>query len=259
MTFPVNFHIAGFTINSHLVFEILSYSIGFRYYLWLRRHTHDPISNSDRLWIFIGAAAGGLIGSRVVGILENPNIFIQASGNWMVYLQSKTIVGGLLGGLIGVELTKKQLGVTTSSGDLMVYPIILGMVLGRIGCFLAGITDGTHGSPCSLPWCMNLGDGLPRHPAALYEIMFLLVVGTCIFLLEQQYVLTNGSRFKILLTSYLLFRFFIEFIKPVYQFSFGLSTIQLACLGGLLYYYKVFLSPSNLLLTKKEIKPHPEQ
>ncbi len=264
MNFPINFHLSGITISSHLVFEILAYSVGFRYYLWLRRRSEDLISDANRLWIFIGAAAGGLLGSRMLGVLEDPRMLIDSQHTdnqsllrqfgWMAYLHSKTIVGGLLGGLIGVELTKKWIGVKTSSGDLMVYPVILGMVLGRIGCFLAGVTDGTHGSPCGLPWCMNLGDGTARHPAALYEIVFLVLLGLGILFLESRYTLTNGSRFKILLASYLLFRFFIEFIKPVYRFDFGLSTIQLACLAGLGYYYRVFLFPSSLIAEQKREK-----
>lgn len=261
MTFPVNFHLFGSEINSHLVFELLAYSLGFRYYLWLRRHSHDLISDTDRIWIFIGAAAGGLVGSRLIGILENPNLLfdpVQHFGNqslalqprWMVYWQSKTIVGGLLGGLVGVELTKKRLGIRTSSGDLMVFPLVLGMSIGRIGCFLAGVTDGTHGSPCHGWFCMDLGDGIPRHPAALYEIIFLLTLGVSLYLLERRYTLTNGARFKLFLISYLIFRFWVEFIKPAYPVFLGLSTIQWACLAGFLYYYRVFIYPKLLFLTE---------
>lgn len=95
MTFPIDFHLFGITINSHLVFEILSYSIGFRYYLWLRKHTHDPISDSNRLWIFIGAAAGGLAGSRILGVLEDPRILFDAH-----YVASQPLSNSLAGWLI---------------------------------------------------------------------------------------------------------------------------------------------------------------
>ena len=46
---------------------------------------------------------------------------------------------------------------------------------------------------------------------------------------------------------YLVFRFLIEFIKPDYFFNFYLGTIQLACLAGILYYYKVFVYPKTLI------------
>ena len=63
-----------------------------------------------------------------------------------------------------------------------------------------------------------------------------------------KYQFSDGSKFKIFLSSYLVFRLLIEFIKPDYFFSFGLSVIQLVCIGGILYYYKVFLKPSNLII-----------
>ena len=70
---------------------------------------------------------------------------------------NKTIVGGFVGGLIGVELVKKRIGITTSSGDLMVYPLILAMIIGRTGCFLGGLEDGTFGIATTLPWGIDFG------------------------------------------------------------------------------------------------------
>ena len=162
-------------------------------------------------------------------------------------MENKTIVGGLLGGLFGVELTKKQLGVTVSSGDLMVYPLILAMIIGRIGCFLAGLDDGTFGIPSNLLWAINFGDGIRRHPTNLYEILFWILLWLALKIIEKRRPFTDGSRFKIFLSAYLVFRFFIEFIKPDYFFSFGLSIIQLVCIAGILYYYKVFLHLSKLV------------
>lgn len=165
---------------------------------------------------------------------------------------NKTIVGGMLGGLIGVELVKKRIGVTISSGDLMVYPLILAMIIGRIGCFLAGLEDGTYGIPTNLPWAINFGDGIRRHPTNLYEILFWILLWITLSCWEHYYNFTDGSRFKLFMISYLIFRFLIEFIKPDYFFSFGLSVIQLVCVAGILYYYKVFVYPSKLV----KPKPH---
>jgi prolipoprotein diacylglyceryltransferase len=246
--FPVNIPFGKSSIPAHLICETLAYFLGYRYYAYLRKHTDDKISTENRLVIFIGAAFGALVGSHLVGVLENPLLLPHFN---LVYLMgNKTIVGGMLGGLIGVEITKKQIGVTVSSGDLMVYPLILAMIIGRIGCFLAGLDDGTYGVASNLPWAINFGDGIRRHPTNLYEILFWVLLGVTLKLVEKKYQFTDGSKFKIFLTAYLLFRFWVEFIKPDYFFSFGLSVIQLVCLAGILYYYKVFLYPSKL------IKPH---
>jgi len=239
--FPVNIPLGNGHVSVHFICETLAYALGYRYYSYLRKNQHDAITDTHRLIIFAGAAAGAFIGSHVLGILENPRKLMQM--DWLYFMGNTTIIGGLLGGLIGVELTKNKIGVTVSSGDLMVYPIALSMIIGRTGCFLAGLEDGTYGVASSLPWAVNFGDGVYRHPTNLYEIVFWLLFWVVLSRLEKKHELVNGARFKLLMVSYLMFRLGIEFIKPAYQFGFGLSVLQLACLAGLAYYYKVFLYP----------------
>jgi len=77
------------------------------------------------------------------------NIAFHDIGTWM---SGQSIVGGLLGGLIGVELAKKLTGVNRSTGGDFVMPLMVGTVIGRIGCFLAGLNDGTYGNATTLPW-----------------------------------------------------------------------------------------------------------
>ncbi len=242
--FPVTIPIGKSGISAHFICETVAYFAGYRYYIYLRSHTGDKISSENRLIIFVGAALGALIGSHLVGILEKPGDLAHIS--LLYVMANKTIVGGMLGGLIGVELTKKRLGVAVSSGDLMVYPLILAMIIGRVGCFLAGLDDGTYGNPSNLPWAINFGDGIRRHPTNLYEILFWISLWLMLKMIERKWQFTDGARFKIFLASYLVFRFFVEFIKPDYFFTFGLSVIQLVCIAGILYYYKVFLHPSKL-------------
>lgn len=236
MTFPVTVSVGHHILPVHFLFETLAYFCGYRYYLWLRAGIHDVISDDDRIVIFIGAAAGAFLGSHLLGILEQPRLL--RGMNLLYFMGNTTIVGGLLGGLWGVELTKKQIKVNTSSGDLMVFPIILAMIIGRTGCFMAGISDGTFGIPSSLPWAIDFGDGICRHPTNLYEIIFWIILWTMIRTIEKKNQLKNGSRFKLLMVAYLSFRLAIEFIKPDYFFSFGLSVIQLACIAGLIYYIR---------------------
>jgi len=85
----------------------------------------------------------------------------------------KTIVGALIGGLLAVELIKRYIGFSTSTGDLYAIPLAVGIAIGRIGCFLTGLSDNTYGIPTSLPWGIDFGDGISRHPTQLYEIIFL--------------------------------------------------------------------------------------
>jgi phosphatidylglycerol---prolipoprotein diacylglyceryl transferase len=244
MHYPVTLHLGNASLHIHLIFEILAYTIGYRFYVYLRKNTHDPISEDNRMWIFIGAAFGAFLGSHILGVLERPDDW-QRMG-LLYFMGNKTIVGGFLGGLIGVELTKKKLKITTSSGDLMTYPLILGLIIGRIGCHLEGLEDGTFGVASALPWAIDFGDNVRRHPVNLYEILYLSALAFFIFQLEKKRPLSIGSRFKLFMVGYLIYRFLIEFIKPNYNFSFGLGVIQIACLLGLVYYWRVFIYPKRL-------------
>src|SRR5690606_17682368 len=117
---------------------------------------------------------------------------------------------------------------------------------GRIGCFLAGLEDGTYGIATSLPWAVDYGDGILRHPTQLYEIATLLAIGGWIlYRMRKPYV--NGYLFRSFMFLYLLMRFLIEFIKPSEGYYLGLSAIQVASLIGLIICGRAFLptSPFN--------------
>ncbi len=251
ITYPVTLHVLGQPVLLHGFCEFLGIFIAFRYYLYLKRKRGDNIDSTNRLWVIVGACIGAFLGARLVGSLENLPEWIHSPHPFLYFNTNKTLVGGLLGGLFGVELTKALIKEKTNTGDIFTYPLILGMIIGRIGCFSAGVQEETYGLPTSLPWGMDLGDGIYRHPVTLYEILFLMLLWAGLKLLERNYVLTNGSLFKIFLMSYLIFRLLLDFIKPGWRYFFGLGTIQLCCIGGLLYYFKYLISPKKLFISKR--------
>ena len=231
----------------HLLFEVAAFAVGFAFYTRLRTRQGDAIAEDKRVWIIIGAAAGALIGSRVLGALEDPALLTWNWRSLFIAFNNRTIVGGLLGGLIGVEVTKKLVGVRQRSGDLFVFPIILGMIIGRIGCLLGGLEDNTYGLRTDLPWGIDLGDGIHRHPTNIYEIIWLGLVWLALKGIERRWKLKPGARFKIFMVLYLEYRFAIEFLKPGHKVFYGLTAIQLAAELGVLYYWKVWTEPKSLL------------
>ena len=247
VAFPIVFHIGATTISLHAVLETLAFFIGFRYFLYLRKKGGDVYSSPSRIWVIIGAVFGALIGSRLIGSLERPYEWSMTKNLLSYIYNNKTVVGGFLGGLTGVELTKKWIGEKRSSGDLFVYPMMLALIIGRIGCFSMGVYEEVYGLPSSLPWAMDLGDGRQRHPVALYEIVFLLLLWITLKRTKVKISLGNGALFKLFMISYLAFRLVLDFIKPHYGILLGLSTIQLSCLAGLLYYSPFLLQPKKLL------------
>jgi phosphatidylglycerol:prolipoprotein diacylglycerol transferase len=250
MPFPIELKLGSLSISLHLVFETLGMAIGFRYFLYLRNRQKDRINDSNRVWIIIGATFGAFFFSRLVGAFENPLSLFHSQHPLLYLYANKTIVGGLLGGLLMVELTKKLIGEKTSSGDLFTYPLILAMMIGRIGCFTSGLGEDTYGLPTTSGLGINLGDGLYRHPVTLYEIAFLALLWLTLTLVEKKAPLQNGYRYQFFMIAYLTFRLLLDVIKPHYPLVAGLGTIQLCCIAGLLYYaktiYKIFFNFSAL-------------
>jgi len=235
----------------HGIFEFLGIFVAFRYYLWLKRRQGDPIERERRIYVLTGAALGAVLGMRIIGALEDVPAWLAAPSFWLYFYGNKTLVGALLGGLAGVELVKKMACEKAHTGDLFTYPLILGMIIGRIGCFSAGVQEQAYGIPSQLPWAMDLGDGVLRHPVALYEILFLLLLWVGIAQAAKRYQLPQGGLFRLFLISYLLFRFLLDLIKPGWRYFFGLGTIQLACIGGLLYYSAYILHPASITGPKR--------
>lgn len=238
MHFPVYFKIAGLQLHPHFVLEALAYFLGFQVYLAMRKRSGDLVAPEMRRSVIAAAAAGAAIGSKLLYWLEDP---AQTALHWhnpAYMMAGKTIVGGLLGGLLAVELVKRAAGEAQATGDLFAVPLCVGIAVGRIGCFLTGISDNTYGIATSLPWGVDFGDGISRHPTQLYEMIFVLVLAAWLFRYSQK-PHWNGVVFKLFMVGYLAFRLVIDFIKPGVSFA-GLTFIQWACLAGLCYYGALF-------------------
>ena len=237
MTFPVQLHLFGLSVDAHQVLELLAYGLGFQLYLFLRRRwPRGPAMTVEQTaWVMVGALFGALIGAKVLAWVESFPVYWDRISDWRILIGGKTIVGALLGGWVGVALAKRRLGIGHPSGDVYVFPVILGICVGRVGCFLAGLEDHTYGIATSLPWGVNFGDGILRHPTQLYEIVFLLAVAG-LFLWRLKTGRQQGCMFSQFVFAYALFRFFVEFIKPRYTLPLvPLSAIQLTCLAGIVY------------------------
>lgn len=237
LNFPVTVSIGPIALPAHALFESLGYLLGFQLYRRLRRTQGDAVPTATRWLIVAAAAAGALVGSRVLFWLQNPGLLTAPGTDPRALLEGKTIVGGLLGGLVAVELVKRRLGETRSTGDLFVIPLCLGMAVGRIGCFLAGLADPTYGAPTGLPWGVDLGDGVRRHPVQLYEIAALGSIALWAALRRGSAART-GDLFRGFMVCYLAFRFGVEFWKPNPKPYLGLSGIQIAAVAGFLYYLR---------------------
>lgn len=234
-TFPVYLEVAGTRLHPHLVFELLGYFAGARaYFAQRRRLPTTALPLEQNLWVLVGCIFGAWAGSKLLAWAESPAHYLALlQTDPAALLGGKTIVGGLLGGWAGIEVAKERLGITHSTGDAFVWPLALGTAIGRLGCFFTGLADRTYGVATSLPWGVDFGDSIARHPTQLYESAVVLVLAGTLFAATRARELPSGARFRLYFTGYFAFRFLVEFLKPRETPLLGLSAIQFASLAGM--------------------------
>jgi len=127
----------------------------------------------------------------------------------------RSIEGALAGGILAVEVLKALSGLRGSTGLRFVAPLAAGIAVGRIGCYLTGLDDMTCGTPTALPWGVDFGDGVPRHPVQLYEsaamAIFLVVF---LWAVRRQNAVVLRAGFYLFIGVYAGQRFLWEFLKP---------------------------------------------
>jgi phosphatidylglycerol---prolipoprotein diacylglyceryl transferase len=251
VTFPVYLRLGGISIPPHPFFECIAYAAAFCVYLALRKRIGDVLSGDMRWWVIAAATVGAAGGSKLLGILESPQAF------WHGPSSGKTIVGGLVGGWLAVEWIKRHFSVNVATGDLFAIPLAIGIAIGRAGCFLTGLADQTYGSPTTLPWGVDFGDGVSRHPAQVYEIGFLLGLALLLWRMLRAPHAT-GDVFKAFMIAYLSWRFVIDFFKEDPTFC-KISAIQWTCLVVLLVYRPHLARVTKALLgfPNNEIQDNP--
>jgi phosphatidylglycerol---prolipoprotein diacylglyceryl transferase len=149
---------------------------------------------------------------------------------------ARSVEGALAGGIFAIELYKWRAGISLRTGARFALPLAVGIAVGRLGCYFAGLDDFTYGTPTTLPWGHDFGDGILRHPVQLYEslamaafaIFYVLAV-----LNRNSFIVTNG--FYLALAFYGLQRFTWEFLKPYGTLIGPLSLFHLLSLAVLIY------------------------
>jgi prolipoprotein diacylglyceryltransferase len=111
-----------------------------------------------------------------------------------------------------------------------------------------GIAEPTYGIETTFFTGMNLGDGKLRHPVALYEMAYMILL-LLLFRKIKNVNLINGDRFKLFMVLYFLYRFSVEFIKPYQPLFLYLSSIQWSAIFIFVYYYRFI---HRLLTPKKD-------
>ncbi|MFO1133447.1 MAG: prolipoprotein diacylglyceryl transferase family protein [Hyphomicrobiales bacterium] len=215
----------------HTVFDLLAAcaALGMTLfvYQWRLKEAGKKIDSAGPLYA-VALLAGAAIGGFGAGTL---NLFL--SGQMGI---GRSIVGALAGAIIAVELFKRWRGISGSTGLIFVPAFATSVVVGRWGCYFAGLTDDTYGTPTTLAWGHDFGDGVTRHPVQLYESITMavfLMVALVLIGRRNAFFMRNG--FYLLVLTYAAQRFLWEFLKPYGTVAGPFNLFHLLCAGLVIY------------------------
>ncbi|OSM04203.1 prolipoprotein diacylglyceryl transferase [Magnetofaba australis] len=216
----------------HTLFDLLALSVaaasGYGVYRWRFVAAYAQTSQRAGKHYLLALLIGSSFGAHLFGTWNLILSDIPGVG--------RSILGALVGAILTVELYKLMRGVRGSTGYIYALPFCVVVALGRLGCFLSGLDDHTHGLPTDLPWGWDYGDGTPRHPVQLYESA--AMAATALFLLWRlwrapEWVIHYG--FYGVVGIYGAQRFVWEFHKPYGPLAGGLNLFHWLCLGLMAY------------------------
>jgi phosphatidylglycerol:prolipoprotein diacylglycerol transferase len=232
----------------HTALEMAGIFVGMRVFAMRMRRRGEAIGERRGFAVAAGCIAGAVLGSRIAVWLDRPDVALAAWWTLVPWTMGQSIVGALIGGWAGVEVGKRIGGVSRSTGDAFVVPVALGIAIGRLGCFVAGLHDDTYGVATSLPWGVDFGDGVPRHPTQIYDIAAVAALALALHAARDRLARVPGLAFKLFLAGYLAWRLVIDHWKPVhFAWPGGWSGLQVLALAFLVLYLPLVMRAARRL------------
>lgn len=228
-----------------------------------RRQTKLPISGFEKLGLALGGLVGAALGAKLPFWIWNAAVgggeSTEGVSSWVWLASGKTILGGIVGGYLGIELMKFVLDIRVRTGDTYVVPVAVAVAAGRLACFVGGCC---FGAPTDLPWGMQFplapdGGTLFRHPTQLYEALFHIAAAGFFLLCERRDWFT-GQRIKLYLIAYLAYRFVTEWLRPEPEVFLGFTAYQLACPALIAIFGALYLRDELRYGCKPNVQTQPD-
>lgn len=241
--YPILVHVGPITLYSFGAFMALAaLSAAWIVRAELKRRQYNPELASTMVF---AAALGGLVGARLLFIVEEWNHFLAAPLSYIFTGAGFTWYGGFLGGVIAVSRVVRRNKMPWLVGaDIAAPALAIAYGVGRIGCHMAG--DGDWGTVTDIPWgvaytnaiigWVNPATGIPYppgarvHPTPIYEFLeSLIVFGVLWSVRKQDYAPGTVAWLYLILAGFA--RFIVEFWRVNPALGWGLSEAQWFSLG----------------------------
>lgn len=227
----------------HLLFDLFAYGAAFLVARYVVKSPPKRYPKELAFYYYSYLAGGFITGAFLLGTL---NTYLSLHE----VVLGKSVMGALFGGIIAVEWFKYRYRIKGSTGAYFVPSLALGIAIGRIGCFAAGLEDYTYGIPVTWISGYDFGDGVLRHPVQLYEsaLMFLFFIYALVLYYADRVKFENKI-FYLFVVCYASQRFMLEYLKPYYKIFLGLNIFQFVAL--LMIVYGVFYLSTHELTQGK--------
>lgn len=173
---------------------------------WSRKMVEDLIF-IGALGVILGGRLGYTLFYNFPAFVDDPTTLFH------IWKGGMSFHGGMLGVFLGLYIFGRRNGMTFFQVSDFVAPLIpLGLGAGRIGNF---INKELIGRPAetTMPWLMDYGDQIARHPSSLYQAMtegLLLFLILWIYSAKYRPLMAVSAVFMF---SYGCFRFMTEFFR----------------------------------------------
>ena len=249
---PVIGHLGPFVFHWYGVIMAVAVVVGF--FVISKQLKRRGISPDHALGMAVVAVPCGIIGARIVHLIDNLGFYWHHPGQIIgLQLVGLAVYGVMGGGLLGLALYChwKKLPVLRAL-DSAALALPIGQIIGKFANIINGDTWGTV---TKLPWgfkYVNPGAFLPAnllgvstHPTPVYEQLWLLVIlGVLLYALPR--LKTDGMAIVLYLGLYSFGRFFLSFFRVNNSILFGLKEAQLIAIAVL-----VLVFPAAWLLRRR--------
>lgn len=185
----------------YAVFQVLALGVA----VALRKP--PPLPRRERWIVAIAALFGAGVGAKLPFVLLSSEPFFSRPA-W--FAEGKTILSGLAGAYLCVEVAKRLFAIREKTGDGFALPLAAAVAVGRWGCFFNGC--------CGAPVAPILESGF--HAAMAVVLWRLRRVEALRWQLLKLYLIAYGA-----------FRFGIEFLRTEPRLAGGLTAYQFAAVG----------------------------
>ena len=228
---PFLVQFGSFALSWHGLFSFIGVAAAvFLVGRWAILRDIDP---DDIYSIAVWGIVGGIIGARLVHVIDNLDIYTENPVQiFAVWKGGIGLWGGLLGGFLGgaiyCKIMKYPIGVIA---DIAAPAMIFAQSIGRLGDIVNGehCANGTDlffgyvwtSTSSAASYCLN-GVGISVQPVIFYEILGNFVILFVIWNLRNR-LRPAGMLFALYLTLYSILRFSIQFFREDSIWIYGMQ------------------------------------